>query len=205
MELHLPGQVRTLKDFLVHLGIVTLGILIALGLEQLVESHHRSRIARETVAGFRRELSDNRAQVEEVLAAMPKLREKIQAQLIALNALGSAESKSAVPIDYPGIYFDLVSSASWDTAIATPALNDIPYADAKRYSEAYGVMRVFVDEERIGLSTWQDLRAFGQDAAVLTPDRRRALMEQLHRYESFTYVIDLVGKGALQACDRALR
>ena len=62
-----------------------------------------------------------------------------------------------------------------------------------------------MDEERTGLATWQDLRGFGEDAAVLTPDRRRALIEQLHRYESFTYVIDVVGKGALQACDRALR
>jgi hypothetical protein len=205
MEFHLAGHVRTLKDFLVHLGIVTLGILIALGLEQLVEAHHRAKIAREAVTGFRRELTDNRGQVEEVLAAMPKLREQIQAQVASLSALGSAESKSTVPIKYPGIYFDLVSSASWDTALATQALNDIPYTDVKRYTEAYGVLRIFVDEERIGLSTWQDLRSFGQDAAVLTPERRRALIEQLHRYESFTYIIDTVGKGALQAVDRALQ
>jgi hypothetical protein len=123
----------------------------------------------------------------------------------SLSALGSAESKSAVPIAYPGLYFDLVSSASWDTAIATQALIDIPYADAKRYSEAYGVFHIFMDEERTGLATWQDLRSFGEDAALLTPDRRRALIEQLRRYESFTYVIDLVGKGALQSCDRALQ
>ncbi len=32
MEFHLAGHVRTLEDFLTHLGIVTLGILIALGL-----------------------------------------------------------------------------------------------------------------------------------------------------------------------------
>ncbi|MGB9331058.1 MAG: hypothetical protein WCB10_09845 [Steroidobacteraceae bacterium] len=205
MEFHLAGHVRTLKDFLIHLGIVTLGILIALGLEELAAAHHRSKVAREAVAGFRRELADNRAQVEEVLSNMPELRAKIRAQVDSLSALGSAESKSAVPIAYPGIYFDLVSSASWDTAIATQALIDIPYADAKRYSEAYGVFHIFMDEERIGLATWQDLRSFGEDAALLTPDRRRALIEQLRRYESFTYVIDVVGKGALQSCDRALR
>jgi hypothetical protein len=205
MEFHLAGHVRTLKDFLTHLGIVTLGILIALGLEQLVATHERSKVAREAIAGFRRELADNRAQVEEMLAAMPQLREQIQAQVASLSAVGSAESKSVVPIKYPGIHFDLISSASWDTAIATQALNDIPYADAKRYGEAYGVFRIFMDEERTGLASWQDLRSFGPDAAVLTPERRRALIEQLYRYESFTYVIDMMGKGALQACDQALR
>jgi hypothetical protein len=47
MELHAPGgPVRSLKDFFVHIGVVTLGILIALGLEQLVEAHHRSHLAK---------------------------------------------------------------------------------------------------------------------------------------------------------------
>lgn len=57
MELHAPGgPVRSLKDFLVHIGVVTLGILIALGLEQLVEAHHRSQLAKTAVASFRKEL-----------------------------------------------------------------------------------------------------------------------------------------------------
>jgi hypothetical protein len=33
----------------------------------------------------------------------------------------------------------------------------------------------------------------------------RAVSEQLRHYESFMYVIDMVGKGALQACDQALQ
>ena len=50
MDLHPPGgPVRSLKDFLVHLGIVTLGILIALGLGQLVETRQRSKIAAEAL------------------------------------------------------------------------------------------------------------------------------------------------------------
>lgn len=40
MEFHLAGHVRTLKDFLINLGIVTLGILIALGVEELAAAHH---------------------------------------------------------------------------------------------------------------------------------------------------------------------
>lgn len=47
MDLHPPGgPVRSLKDFFVHIGVVTLGILIALGLEQLVEVHHRAGVQR---------------------------------------------------------------------------------------------------------------------------------------------------------------
>jgi hypothetical protein len=172
MEFHLPGHVRTLRDFLTHIGIVTLGILIALGLEQLVDSHHRAMQAREAVAAFRRELQDNRAEVQEVMAAMPQGVDRGRSAP-AFARSRTAFSRTAQPIKYPGIHFNLVSSSSWDAAIATQALNEIPYQDAKRYGEAYGVFRIFLDEERNGLAAWQEMRSFGSDTAPLTPTAAR--------------------------------
>jgi hypothetical protein len=204
MEFHLPGPIRSFKDFFIHLGIVTLGILIALGLEQIVEAHHRAKIGQDSVAGFRRELAENREQVKEVMAATPALRAKIAAQIAAIGALREAD-KAPLTIDYPGIYFDFIYSASWETAIATQTLYYIPAADTRRYSAAYSAFRLFLDEERTGLATWQDLRSFGPDAAALSPEQRRALIQQLHRYQSYTYVIDTIGKGTLEACDQALQ
>ena len=67
------------------------------------------------------------------------------------------------------------------------------------------MFRIFLDEERNGLTAWQDMRSFGSDATPLSAEQRRALLEQFRRYESSTYVIDLVGRGALQACERALK
>jgi hypothetical protein len=204
MELHPPAPIRTLREFFTHIGIVTVGILIALGFESLVDTHHHRALAAEAVDGFRHELSDDRAQVQEVLARMPQLREQIGAQIEAL-ATPAAPGAARQPIQYPGITYNLMTTASWDTAIATQALNDIPYARAKRYSEAYGVLKPFVEEERVGFATWQDLRIYGEDAAGLTPEQRRALIEQLRRYENFTHVIDTIGKGALESVDQALK
>lgn len=87
MDLHVPeGPIRSVKDFLTHIVIVTIGILIALGLEQLVEMHHRHRLVEETVEGFRHELTDNREQLNEVLAAMPPLRDRIAAEIANLES-----------------------------------------------------------------------------------------------------------------------
>ncbi len=183
MEIHLPGHVRTFRDFCIHLGIITLGILIALGLEQIVEAHHRAKIGREMLVSFRGELAYDRQQVLEVMGATAELRRQLQGQIEAIEAAHDPAAKGPISIDYPQIRFDYISSASWETAIATQALYYIPAADAKRFSEAYGVFRLFMDEERSGLAAWQDL----------------------WRYESFTYVIDLLGKGTLQACDRVLQ
>lgn len=204
MEFHLPGHIRTLKDFLVHLAIVTLGILIALGLEQLVESHHRTKVAREAVAAFRRELRDNRTAVVAMMTAMPQLREQIKQQIVLLSA-PATDSKQPIHLRYADIHFELVSTASWDTAIATQALNDIPPEEAKRYSAAYGVFNVFLEEERSGLRSWQELLRFGTDASLLSAEQRTRAIEQLNVYAGFTYVVELIGGGTLRTCDEALQ
>ena len=204
MDLHAPGgPIHSLKDFFIHLGIVTLGILIALGLEQLVEMHHRAVIAREAVAGFRREIADNEENVRAEIAAMPGLREKIAAAVQKLS-VPPAAAASEEPIVYPGINLDFTSSASWDTAIATQALNELPYNVVKLYAEAFTTLRLFLDEERAGVGIWQDLRRFGASPSALTKEQRVALIEELRRYDSFTYAIDAIGKGTLHSCDLAL-
>ena len=204
MEFHLPEPIRNLKDFFYHLGIVTLGILIALGLEQIVEAHHRAKIGQSSLESFRQELRDNRDRVNEILATLPKSRAQIAAEIARVAALGDAPAKAPVAIDYPDLHFLLMSSAAWDTAIAIQALYYIPAEDARRYSRAYGAFGVFMNEERTGVAAWQDLRRFGQDAGALTGGQRRDFIEQLHRYESYTYVVEMIGQGTLQDCARAL-
>lgn len=205
MDLHPPGgPVRTVKDFFIHLGIVTLGILIALGLEQVVETHQRSKVAAEALAGFRQEIADNEANVKEVMAEMVALRAKTLAaiaKLLQVYGPGIAEP----PIEYPGVRLDFISSASWESAIATHALNDLPYDTVKRYAEAFGALRIFLDAERSGIALWQDMRRFGADPAALSKEQRIRLVEELRRYETFTHAIDLIGKGALKSCDAALK
>jgi hypothetical protein len=205
MEFHAPaGPIRSLKDFFLHLGIVTVGILIALGLEQLVEAHHRAKIARVAVQGFRREITDDMEEMKGVLDAVPRLRAQVLDSIASLTETPAAGTHPP-PINYPGINFNLISSASWDTAIATQALNDLPYESVKRYAEAYGVLRLFLDEEHNSIGLWRDMRRFGLDQTLLTKDERSALIEELRRYESYTYAIELIGKGAMKSCAEALQ
>ena len=204
MDLHAPaGHIRSLKEFLLHICIVTIGILIALGLEQIVESRHRARIAAEAVAGFQRELADDVVHVKEVLKEMDKLRSRTQAEITSLSAL-PARAPAASPIKYPGVHFDLVSSASWDTAIATQALIDLPYEKVGRFADAYGAVHLFLEQEHVGLATWHNLHRFGDNASALTLEQRSELIEQFRLYENYTILIENVGEHTLQACQSAL-
>jgi hypothetical protein len=204
MDLHPPGgPVRSVKDFFVHIGVVTLGILIALGLEQIVEAHHRAGLAKIAVAGFRRELTYNEGQVREVLAGMPELQGKIEKAISALSA-APIPGAATQAINYPGISLDIVSTASWDTAIATQALNELPFDAVTRYAQAYGTLRLFVETEREGLSIWQGVSRFGTDPAALTQDQRTTLIQELRQYGNALTIVDFAGRGALKSCDDAL-
>ena len=57
MDIHAPERpIRSIKEFGIHIAIVTIGILIALSLEGIREWVHDTRLVHETIANFREEL-----------------------------------------------------------------------------------------------------------------------------------------------------
>jgi hypothetical protein len=205
MELHVPhGSIRSIKDFLVHIGVVTVGIIIALGLGQLVEARHRSRMAAETMAGFGREITFAETQVKDVVDAIPAWRNQIETEIAKLSATPS-QSAPQEPIQYPDTAYQLIRKASWETAIATQVLGDLPAEKVRGYELAYEELRIFVDEERAGVNYWNDLHGYGENAVNLSAEDRHALIKELRRYEAFTRFLESLGKDALKTCANALK
>jgi hypothetical protein len=109
------------------------------------------------------------------------------------------------PIVYPGFSVEVMSTASWDTAVATQALNELPFDAVTRYARAYGTLRLFADTEQQSLSLWKDLRRFGTDPAGINKDQRATLISELRRYGNALIVVDFAGKAALRDCGEALK
>jgi hypothetical protein len=62
LDVHPPHQpTHTWRDFFIHIATIVLGLLIAIGLEQLVERIHQRYELRETREALARELESNRA------------------------------------------------------------------------------------------------------------------------------------------------
>ena len=60
IDIHPPQHAATTRrDFLIHLGTVVLGILIAIGLEQTVEAIHHAHERRALIENFHNECADN--------------------------------------------------------------------------------------------------------------------------------------------------
>jgi hypothetical protein len=205
MEFGAPhGSIRSLRDFAVHLGTVILGILIALGLEQWLEHQHRSKMAAEAEAGFRREIEFAIEQVKVVTDNIPATRADIDAQIDRLS-VPPGQGVPDAPIKYPALAYQLIPSAGWDTAVATQVLGTLPYNTVRKYELVYAELKVFVDAERDGTGYWYDLHKYGTNLAALTADQRRSLIEQLRRYEAFENFLEGMGQDTLKNCEAALK
>ena len=70
-HVHAPDHaVTTWRQFFIHLAIVSIGLLIALSLESLVEAYHHRSLVTEARRNIEREISENRGLVKQNIASV---------------------------------------------------------------------------------------------------------------------------------------
>ena len=71
MEIHAPHHpVLTFKEAMVHLGIVTVGILIALSFEGALEWSHHRELVREARQNLQNEVRNNQKDIQIILKSL---------------------------------------------------------------------------------------------------------------------------------------
>src|SRR5215467_12437773 len=71
MEIHPPHAIRTLRDFLLALLTVFIGILLALGLEGLITWGHNRALVREARTNIASEIRNNTESIDQALQEFP--------------------------------------------------------------------------------------------------------------------------------------
>jgi len=129
-----------------ELGIVTLGVLIALAAQQLVDTVHRRSDVAQLVAALRSELSDNRSRWGHIRGADPCTLQRLDA-LEQWNLTAPA----GATLDRPyRLFLWNMHSSAWDLAKTSPATADIPLEQRLTFASLYGAIdnwRPFLDEE----------------------------------------------------------
>jgi len=149
MEIHAPEKpILTVKEAVVHLSIVTIGILIALSLEGIVEwTHHRS-LVREARANIAAEIQDNRKELQKTLDRFDYMYKHLEAGADAVDAMTTAwdPAAAAALFDARGgernithrFYVADLRDISHATAQSTGALSYMDYPEVKKYADVYG-------------------------------------------------------------------
>jgi len=143
MEIHPPEKpIHTVRDFLLQLMTITVGILIALSLESVVEWNHHRNLVSEAKENLRQEILANRKEIHKVVTEVPELRTNEEAGLALIRELLQHKAKGDRKLNF-SYDLALLSNTSWNTAQAIGAVAYMPYEDVKRYSSIYDYQQKF--------------------------------------------------------------
>jgi hypothetical protein len=169
MEIHAPeNPIHSKKEFLFHMFTVVLGILIALGMEGIVEwAHHRAlvRDARENIAT---EIRKNKETVDTDLAEIRRREEELNHVIEAMRQLETDPGSFKHGfLGFHVVNHDLYSTA-WQTATVSGAVTYMKYNELIRYTDVYLTQQAFTGFQEQALN---QMIAIGGMMEVTMKDR----------------------------------
>jgi hypothetical protein len=147
MDIHPPGsKIDTVKDYFIHLSMVVLGILIALGLEGWRENRVTHNLVHHSIAAMRAEVTANKQRVEQVIKYHSESRQVLMdmAKEIEANLRSDAGKRASgttekVTDQSRTLHLEIptFNSGAWQAAVATQALAHMDFAQAEIWSTTY--------------------------------------------------------------------
>ena len=189
MHFHLPKPLHGWREFAGEVGIIVVGVLIALGAEQVVEGVHERSLRTEARAAINDEISQNldafrrRAEVQQCINARLLQVE----DLITSTPLGTTLPRP-LWIGRPQVWS--VNNSRWSAATSGARTALLSPKEQGDYAEVYSGFRDFDEAQDIEQLAWARLRTL-ETLPSLDAVSRWNLIEALHeaRYANFRILI----------------
>jgi hypothetical protein len=205
LDVHAPhNPIHSWKDFLLHLVIITLGLLIAVGIEGCVELHREHKLVKEARATMREEIEGNLKSMKDAEENLKKQRAAMKKNMDTLTHI-QENPKDKVAAD-ASISADFSTTGlrdtAWKTAQTTGALSFMPYDEANRYSNVYSSQSDFLSQQdKILEDEAQFLGViaktnFGHNG--ITPDQASMALERFGIWNAHLVYLDLMAQVTTQ-------
>ena len=145
MEVHPPHEpVHSWRDALIHIGLMTVGLFIALMLEAGVEYLHHKELVQHARENIRAEMEHNH---DAALDDLKNIKDQMARSQKAIDTIHAFQKnpKGHGSIEY---HWNLnnPSDTAWRTARDTGALGYMPYSEAQDYANVYGLQTFIIDK-----------------------------------------------------------
>jgi hypothetical protein len=150
LDVHAPHHpIGGWKDFFVHLLTITIGLLIAVGIEGCVGLHREHKLVQEARETMREEIQHNSDQMKDALGKLDQQQATMKKNMETLtriqeNPKDKAAQNASISADFSVVG---LRETAWKTAQTTGALSFMPYAESQRYSNVYGSQQDFLDQQ----------------------------------------------------------
>jgi hypothetical protein len=132
LEAHAPhGRIHGWRDFLIHIVAIAIGLLLALGLEQIVQYTHERRelsVARRELSA---ELEENQQVLAKNMAELRRVQQALDTDLKIVQAL-RAHQPPAGGFDY-SVQFFAVRDGPWQAIRQNGSLSLMPDRELQNY------------------------------------------------------------------------
>jgi hypothetical protein len=201
LDVHPPHKaIEGVGEFFLHLFTISIGLLIAVGIEAAVERHQHRELAAEARDTMTAEIRKNSSNVADALKDIDQEQEKLKDNLAKIRKVQLNPSDPASRNLNLDISFNTtgLEDTGWRTAQVTGALAFMPYAESERYTSIYRVGEEFLknqdqlsdDESRIlGI-----IQKFHIGAGSLTKDAADALAEQFGIWQGHLLTLKIAAK-----------
>jgi hypothetical protein len=195
MDIHAPeGPTNSFRDFAIHIVIVTIGILIALGLEGVRESIHNHRQVTETREIFHDEVLENQRQLVRQRAALKESIQQLDYILANLDELNGQPGALAAAVDQVGPGFYFFTTASWESALSTGVLGHMSPAEVHRFSTATISVRDYMSIQDQAVTHFYEIEAIFHSrmplASTQLAEGRQKLVEFRIYCSSMNHLLD---------------
>jgi hypothetical protein len=159
MEIHAPRPAHSIREFFLELLTITVGIVIALSLEGVVQWAHHRQLVHEAEANLMIEIRDNRRELQSEFKNLRTAQEQLNKMLAAIHKVQANPSTSLGDLRFNWALATL-HATSWNTAQATGALSFMDYPEVKRYTQLYDLQQQFMAVQERGFQSAMGVYAF---------------------------------------------
>ena len=139
MEVHAPHHpLNSWRDFFIHIITITIGLLIAIALEQTVEHFHNRHVRAETRENFHAEIMIDQEQLPRNLHSLVGERKELESNIDLLKQVQAHHSLPTGTRLIFSWYWSSMPDAAWQTAHETGTLALFPADQVQQYSYLYG-------------------------------------------------------------------
>ena len=201
LDVHPPHKaIEGVGEFFLHLFTISIGLLIAVGIEAAVERHQHRELAAEARDTMTAEIRKNSSNVADALKDIDQEQQKLKDDLakvrkVQLNPSDPSSRNLNLDISFNTTGLE---DTGWRTAQVTGALAFMPYAESERYTSIYRVGEEFLknqdqlseDESR----TLGIIQKFHIGEGSLTKDAADALAEQFGIWQGHLLTLKIAAK-----------
>lgn len=161
MEIHKPHAAKTWREFFIELATIIVGILIALSLEQLVESIREHRHASEARESIREEIARDLGYMNVRSDVETCVSKRLDELTNLINQLAPGKPvPSPIWIGHPTVYS--MANTQFNAASHAGTVSHLPSHEQTSFGEIYAAFEEYSQAEQIEQKSWSDLRVMEQ-------------------------------------------